>query len=660
MSWRLDFHTLRGLENVALDLQETASSWLEGIVSVGIVKTRSLQLEVQVGAVVKRSKVLRVKWEQDAEVEETLFVPIPDHGEQLVVRLFHLHQLRPDTLVGKAVVLEPGLRESVTLEVEQGEDVSVVVSVEQVACNALPVSRSRTASSLHLHNTPAGVLNEFADRGARVGRAVPLGTRFSRRPLSKRRSDVPTLGYCRVVIEGVSGLSKSSQRPYFVLHLEGQEYWAEDFWNAAEVDLTYDFAVGLPQSNLRIYCYDDCADRNKPLGRMLVPLSDLFWGPGSGLSSKKVLGTVAPGIQFRRRYTLQFMPVGVSGDCRAETEFLDRFLPAVPKLEGSGMRRGAVFGKVTVRLELTLIAGSVCLYAASMMSGLRLVRSHRQQLKDAVQADVPTEPNLIDFLQHVDLQRVTRNLHRLERFFARPPAGLVYWLQADRRHGFLAGFLWYAFCLAGLFPPPLWAWPIYVWCFLLTNGLLAARQRKRGWGRRGIHSSLESPGRASPGRGKKGPAVLFDLWNEDIVPETMAQSIKNFQRAMSDLEDNSNTFVSFLERIANVFNFADGSATLLVWTTFGFASLALSMAAYLWFLLDGEGRWSCGILGGVACVLASQAGPATEAQEEDEEEDPFQTMTYVNQMMSCVPDDGDLAHHYIATRVQCLSSEAVK
>merc|ERR1712113_1321249 len=123
----------------------------------------------------------------------------------------------------------------------------------------------------------------------------------------------------------------------------------------------------------------------------------------------------------------------------------------------------------------------------------------------------------------------------------------------------------------------------------------------------------------------------------------MGNNLKNARRA-------ANAIMSVLERLANAFDFADGAASVLCFVGLFCLALLLALVGFLWHLADPSGVWSWPILGFMFCVGVSWAKPTLQKEAND---DPLQALEKVNQQLCFIPDQVELTHRYIATRVQC-------
>jgi len=252
--------------------------------------------------------------------------------------------------------------------------------------------------------------------------------------------------------------------------------------------------------------------------------------------------------------------------------------------------------------------------------------------------DPKREPSVLEVLKKLDLGQIDLAMNRLETYFESPSMGIMRWLQAARWHGFAAGIAWCVFCLLGFFPGRFWAWPLYLWTLLLVNGLLAAKQREKCWA--------------------SDECMPFTVWNEDVEPETLEEAVAGLAK---DVRHNGRVIIalaSSVERLTNALTFADGAASSCCFVFGGITALLLSLLWLLWDLLDPNGVWSFPLLGFVWCVATSWEQGATPTQSkkyfEKQAEDPVAPLETFNRVMRCVPDQFDLAHRFIATRVQCL------
>jgi len=497
-----------------------------------------------------------------------------------------------------------------------------------------------------IEKLPTG-LNTIVDMGDammglrnQLGVLEPDGANFlARQPLLSRTNSTSFIGDCKVVIESAHRLSSKARKPYLVLHLEGHEFIAESFANP----VTFKFGITSLQSDLRIYCYDDRAvDRDAPLGRILIPVADVFWSAGAAPRFSQVCGAVCCQKSCSKAYEVQFMPMSKSGDGRKITGYKDTFPLAQHKKSGSGLNKADVFGCVRLSVEVYLgepTKSQLQCYVASVVSELRQGNIELQAGSTLSGKNDPTrELSVLEVLRKLDLGQIDSAVKRLETYFNSPSTGIVRWLQAARWHGFTAGIGWCAFCLLGFFPGRLWAWPLYLWTLLLVNGLLVAQQREKCW--------------------TSGKSMPFLVWNDEVEKETLEEGVAGLAK---DVRHNGRVIIalaSSVERLSNALTFADGAASSSVFAFGGVAALLLSLLWLLWDLLDPNGIWSWPLLGFICCVATSweQGGAPTRSKTdpENQAQDPVAPIETFNRVMRCVPDQADLAHRFIATQVQCL------
>jgi len=453
------------------------------------------------------------------------------------------------------------------------------------------------------------------------------------------------VGECEVAIEGIKELTVRAQRPYFLLRLDGTEFLVEPdkLAHGSEAELTHRFPVSKLQCSLCIYCYDDLGrDRCAPLGRILLPLADLFWGAGEAPSVAHLRAVFGGEGVASRRYTAHFMPVSSLGDGRREAGFVDRFQPARLKNFGtcvaaSGMYKKQAFGSVSLRLQVTLSAACNppmrCYFAAVQGRARSLLSGEQESEQPAV---APTS-DIMGLLQSTLVTQTARNFERLGNLFKAPSGGLLRWLREKPWHGYAAGTAWALFCAAGLFPPPFWAWPLYLWALLALNGALVAQQRARDW--------------SEPGE------LAYPVWNEELVPKQLCigDLVANFTSGVGKMERNTRILLGTLERFFNLFNFADGTATLLGMAAAGLAALALSALLLCLALVDTGGTWSSALGGLILCVALSTKGQGQggTTAPSPPTRDPIGNLEKLNRVLECVPDQAELEHRYIATKVQC-------
>jgi len=238
-------------------------------------------------------------------------------------------------------------------------------------------------------------------------------------------------------------------------------------------------------------------------------------------------------------------------------------------------------------------------------------------------------------LQSLEMEKWYRHLSRYESLKHQSARGIGRWLRRGGfNRGLLAGFGWVVFCGWGFFPPPLWATPIYVWFAVVLNGWITARYREMDW---------QSP---------EAPAFL--VWESHVNPDTLPQFLAKMKKDLIRWERDMQNFVSTSERIANLFSFADGTATTICIAAMGVLAVCTCIILLVVRCADPTGRWSCALVGFGLCLAVSTSKPPAQ-EEEDFVSAKFED---VNRMLRFVPDDYEMAHRYIATKVQCAAAES--
>ncbi|CAK0816994.1 unnamed protein product, partial [Prorocentrum cordatum] len=162
-------------------------------------------------------------------------------------------------------------------------------------------------------------------------------------------------------------LSPPLRRPYLIVGLEGQEFLADDLQSSQPARFT--FEVSRLQSNLQIYCYSDGATGGTgPVGRILVPLSEVVWPAGSPVGAADFQRGMDSKATFQRRLCACLLPVSEHGDGYGLAGFSDRF--------GPDAAAGGTLGSITLTVEVTLapeVRSLVGLCASSITAGARAV-----------------------------------------------------------------------------------------------------------------------------------------------------------------------------------------------------------------------------------------------------------------------------------------------
>jgi len=298
-----------------------AIAYLERRVAEGLdcvdTATIELVLDTAKGITKKKTQPFRVYGDKLASVDQRLTLPKPVDGGAMTVKVWRKDKPE-NVLVGEASVIEAA---------DQDKEFPLML-------DGTPRGAVQLCVTL-IDRLPKG-LNTMADMGDammglrnQLGVLEPDGANFlARQPLLSRSQSSIFIGDCTVVIESVQKLSSKARKPYMVLHLEGHEFIAESFTKP----LTFKFGIGSLQSDLRIYCYDDRAvDRDAALGRILIPMADVFWSAGAAPRFSQVCSAICCQSSCSKTYQVQFMPMSKSGDGRKATGFKDTFTPAQKK-----------------------------------------------------------------------------------------------------------------------------------------------------------------------------------------------------------------------------------------------------------------------------------------------------------------------------------------
>merc|ERR1712176_447049 len=142
------------------------------------------------------------------------------------------------------------------------------------------------------------------------------------------------------------------------------------------------------------------------------------------------------------------------------------------------------------------------------------------------------------------------------------------------------------------------------------------------------------------------------VWGEDVVTPSIHELVVKFRKDLDAANRNLRIWVSFIERVQNLTTFADGPATLLLFISAGLASVALSLFCFIVNHFDPHLRISSGIIGFFICIRVSYSKPPQRGNNE------FPVMTKFNQDLECFPDEEEMAHRYIATRIQVIGAAA--
>mmetsp|Transcript_34925 Transcript_34925/g.91377 ORF Transcript_34925/g.91377 Transcript_34925/m.91377 type:complete len:717 (+) Transcript_34925:51-2201(+) len=615
-----------------------------------------LIVEVAVHPVRKRSRAIFHTSDQVVEVGQVFHMPVPSDQEPMVIRLLRVRTLRTKELGAGVVAAATGLQTVVVLkEGRPRGTVRVIVTPDMT--DATPVA-----------DTERDNYKSFKASKRRELRAV--------------QSSAPGLGTCSVEIRKVSGMAPRASRPYFAVYYDGHEQWADDFANRSASDLTFTFPLNDVQADVRLYCYE--TGSSAPLGRILLPVTDVVWHLATVPTKQRAKNVWKAGM-FQKIYTCQFFPLSPVGDgSKLGGTFEDHFAPV---FRGKGMLKADVFGAVEVKLQVILETGLFMTYAKDMWGNMRLSvrdemqwRRKRRLPSEELTADSLSAEGLFD-LAKVDLKQIHHNLARVNWIVKAECGGIVRWLREQKLRAYCSAALWLALCLLGVLPPPKWTLPLVGWVVLLVHGYLTSVQRDRDWkagaaeaaavavdpqhyfGRTASSSSPASrAGSSAKRRPSSAPAqdcrIPFLTWQEELAKDGFSTKVAKMKKDLEDLERNTSTFASFLEKLSNAFTFADGTATLVC---FAFALVPVILGSGLLFLvgrLDSENRWAWGIVGTII-ILAISKRPRQRMQVGVAQKDPMRRVRYLNDAMCFVPDHEQDAHRYISTRVQCTDRRHV-
>lgn len=618
-----------------------------------------VSIEFQVGDMKKRlPKTIKVVGEvSEVAVGLSTRVPEPRAGETMVVRLLRSGQVQDDALIGECEISQASgtpMRYPINRKRGKGNVKGyVTLTVTAVDGECKPVAAD-PASSASLDTSPIDFLiekrNRIVDKYMQVGSGkvandlTAMAGVHMRQPLLERPHGAPVVGECIVVIESIKDLAPKVNRPYLMMRLDRQERRSdpEHLIGGCEADLTYRFLFSSLQQDLCIYIYDDHSrNRNVALGRVIIPLAGVPWDVGDAPTMELVRQAINPRVgSFVKRFDCQFMPMSSAGDGAGDANFVDHFQVARKRkdgrgIPGSGMYKAHTFGHLSLRVELSL--------DPSMRPAVRCVFKQvfsqlgQFQEADQEQEQAPSEPDLMGLMQSKVVQQAVRNCERLETLLKAPSRGILRWIRAKPWHGLAAGLSWFAFCCTGLFPPPAWALPLYIWAMLLLNGIFVAFQRERDW--------------------TKSRDDAFPVWNEEMETgtPTITELVNAFTKGVCSLEKSTKNVLGILDRLLNILSFADGITSVLFASIMGLAALLLAVMILLWRELDPTGSWFSGLTGLAVCFFISHPPDKNSKKPvKGPSQDPMSGLSKLNKVLECVPDQPEVAHRYIAFRVQCV------
>ncbi|CAE8713383.1 unnamed protein product, partial [Polarella glacialis] len=244
-----------------------------------------------------------------------------------------------------------------------------------------------------------------------------------------------TVGTVDVTLQAISGLPHWLHRPYLVVGLEGHEFRAEDPCREGPGQ-QFTFSMASAQSTLQIHVYQGGSPSSSsghhnpnhrhhqsgPVGRVLVPLSDVLWPSGTCPSSSRLRASFSKELEpFKREYSFRFLPFTDGEEPFArEVTAVDHFSPQL-SCAGDAERCGA-FGSVKLLVEVTLreeAKSLLGLYAGSMVVSAQAARSLARIGADPERPPVPRQDGLEEststrLLRNADLRNVLSYLERLK------------------------------------------------------------------------------------------------------------------------------------------------------------------------------------------------------------------------------------------------------
>jgi len=475
-----------------------------------------------------------------------------------------------------------------------------------------------------------------------------------RKPQRTRPAGLPVIGTCRVTVEAISDLPSNIRSPLLIVGLEGHEFRAPDPCKDGAMEFVFDMASA--QNGLQLHLYDgvkvsSSTGQPSPLARILLPLSDVMWPTGEPLGFTLLQQSLDHGLPcFRREYCLRFLPE-LEKDCwnseLALADCFDHRWSGCPEPE-----RWGAFGRARMTVQISLkeeVRSLVGVYFALAVVGLKGAQFTQPRCLrgDTERPPPPTTEALQDqsaqaVLRNADLRNVFSYLARLSHSTSQQNIGFLAWLREEKWHGFAAAIAWFLFCVLGFFPCPLWQAPIYLWLFMLGNGFVASRQRKRIW------SDPDSE------------AELF--WREDFSAFADARgkaTVKIAYRAR-EVEPMVRITALFVEKVRNALTFADGPASVVCFAAFGMIASTASFVLLLLSYVDPGYSVLCGIYGALTIFMLSRtaakplAAASPPSQWEDPQHEPEKMQWFLHKVLGTVPDQAEMAHRYVAAKVQAL------
>lgn len=452
------------------------------------------------------------------------------------------------------------------------------------------------------------------------------------------------MGNVDVTLEQATGLSPPLRQPYLIIGLEGQEFIAEDLQSSQPSRFT--FQVSRLQSNLHIYCYSDGAPGGAgPVGRILLPLSEVVWPAGGSVGAADFQRGMNSATTYQRRFHACLLRVSEHGDGYGLAGFSDSF---EPDAAASG-----TLGSITLTVEVTLapdVRSLVGLYASSISAGARAAvqagfgTDFREIAQKAEEGGAPP-------CFREELTSLRSSLLRLRHYCSRPSRGLACWMQEESRRCYIAALSWFLFCVFGFFPCSLWMCPAYLWLALLGNGLLAAQQRDRDWSTaQGNSFELFWPSAEFMEAGHQRR-------RRQAGGAAAKQGAASTKELLLELEDMLRSAACFLERSRNMFSFADPAASVACFLGSGVVALSFAASFAIMKWMDPGLNYVCGCYGAVAIVKLGGAGSQDASAGPAAPAGTGQTRLLklpwaFNQVLSAVPDEPELAHRFVAGRVQ--------
>jgi len=409
--------------------------------------------------------------------------------------------------------------------------------------------------------------------------------------------------------------------------------------------LLYTFPIASVQSDVLLYCCESADADGKAAGRIAVPLTDVLQPVGQvprfALLKESFTKELRP---LKQQYRLKFMPPSKSRAMQSETGILERF-----ELTRCSKDDCEAFGEVCLSIELTLsseVRSLLGFYGYSMMAGLQGDGPFHAIDADLFHQDCllagPDEPSLPDFMISHPLNSLLNHLVRLRFALLRPPCGLLRFLREESWHGQAAALCWFVFCMLGFFPCPLWLAPVYLWFILFCDGLLVASQRQRDWQRKDGGARLFRTKEAVQRIGDPAVDVIASLnWQlQEVLP---------FIRLLT----------TSLERARNMFTFADGAASTVLFLGLGVALGVLSLLLRLAMLVDSNLSILCGVSGAAILLVFSRPPPpplppAPGSKNASADPSRWGLLQTLMGGLTVVPDAAELAHRFVATRIQVL------